>query len=107
MTNITKTVMPSKDVYIQFTEDELLELDMKPGDKFTVKLNEDGSVLLEKKVPLEINLDEFPEHILRNLVKTSIEKDIPVGDIIEDAVGAYLSNTSEDETYDDSTAIEF
>jgi hypothetical protein len=106
MTNITKTVLPSNDVYIQFTEDELQELNMKPGDKFTVKQNDDGSVLFQKKVPIEIDLDEFPEHILRNLVKESLDKDIPVGDIIENALANYLDVSSHDENYDESTPIE-
>lgn len=99
---ITKTVQPSKDVFIQFTEDELLELGIKPGDKFTVTQHEDGSVEFKKKVPLEIDLDEFGIDVLKNLVKESIETDKPVGDIIEDALQQYVDSVSinSDESYE-------
>jgi hypothetical protein len=85
MTTINKTLLPSKDVYIQFTEDELIELNLNAGDKFTVKPHENGFIF-EKKVPLEIDLSEFDVEILRRLVGESLEKDLPVGEIITQAL---------------------
>jgi hypothetical protein len=90
MTTINKTLLPSKDVYIQFTEDELIELNLNSGDKFTVKQYEDG-FLFEKKVPMEIDLSEFDVEILRRLVGESLEKDLPVGEIINQALEKSLS----------------
>jgi hypothetical protein len=90
MTTINKTLLPSKDVYLQFTEDELLELNINAGDKFTVKPHEDGFIL-EKKVPLDIDLGEFDNEILQRLVAESLEKDLPVGDIINEALEKFMS----------------
>jgi hypothetical protein len=94
---ITKTVQPSKDVYIQFTEDELLELNIQAGDKFTVKPEGDG-FLLTKNVPMEIDLDEWDEDTLRRLVGESLEKDLPVNDIIVQALETYLENDCENDS---------
>jgi len=85
MKTITKTVLPSKDVYIQFTEDELLELNLNAGDKFSIKQLENGFVF-EKHVPIEIDIEEFDIEILRKLVGESLQKDLPVGEIITQAL---------------------
>jgi hypothetical protein len=99
MKNITKTITPSNDVCIQFTEDELLELNISPDDKFAITKNEDGSILLEKMESLDINLDEFDVETLKKLVAESIESDRPVGDIMRDALNAYVEN-NQDEDYE-------
>ena len=88
-TQIVKTVQPSKDVYIQFTEDELIQLNISQGDKFTVKPCEDG-FLLEKRIPLEIDLDEWDVEVLRNIVGESLQRDLPVNDIIVEALEKYV-----------------
>ena len=53
---IKKALLPTNDLYIQFTEDELKELNMEPGDKFDFKLLDDGSVKLEKYAKLELDM---------------------------------------------------
>jgi hypothetical protein len=96
MKTITKTLLPSKDVYIQFTEDELLDLGISAGDKFSVKQEGDG-FLLKKHVKMEIDLDEFDNETLKKLVAESIEKDISINEIIDSALETYLA----DELYSD------
>ena len=91
MKTITKTVLPSKDVYIQFTEDELLELGISAGDKFTVKQEGDG-YLFQKNIPIDIDIDEFDIDILKKLVSESLEKDLPVGEIIREALETYVES---------------
>jgi hypothetical protein len=77
-----KALEPTGDMMIRFTEDELLELNIKEGDKFDFKPQEDGSVKLEKYVDLELDMEDWPIEILQMLVKQSCERDISVNEII-------------------------
>jgi hypothetical protein len=93
MNKIYKTLQPSKDVYIQFTEDEILEMGLQAGDKFDVEVlpNDDG-VLFKKRQPLDLDLDDLDIETLKNLVKESIEKDISVNDVINEALKAFVED---------------
>ena len=84
--------MPTNDLYIQFTEEELDKLDIKNGDKFDIKLQEDGSVKLEKYVKLEIDTDDWPKELLSLLIKESCEKDISVNEVISNLLRESLDN---------------
>ena len=97
MNTIQKTLTPSNDLCIKFTEDELLQLGVNPGDKFSVNLKDDGSVFLEKLVPLDIDLDEFDIETLKKLVAESIESDRPVGDIMREALSKYIDHHHTDD----------
>jgi len=77
-----KELIPTNDLYLQFTEEELAELNIVPGDKFDVKLQKDGSIKLEKYVRLELDTEDWPVELLRLLVKESCEKDVSVNDVI-------------------------
>lgn len=79
---IKKTVQRSDELYIQFTDEELKQLNISEGDKFSWKIQEDGSIFLEKFVKLEIELSELSREVLEYLVTESIEKDIPVNDVV-------------------------
>jgi hypothetical protein len=76
-----KTLQPSTDMFIQFTEDELLELNMQQGDKFTAIPREDG-VFLEKMSVIELDLEEFPQDVKDMFILKSIEDQIPVDEVI-------------------------
>jgi len=69
-------------LYLQFTEEELTELNIVPGDKFDVKLQEDGSIKLEKYVKLELDTEDWPIEFFQLLVKESCEKDVSVNEVI-------------------------
>jgi hypothetical protein len=77
-----KNLMPTGDLMIQFTEDELRQLNIAPGDKFDFKLRADGSVKLEKYVKLEIDMDDWPIELLHMLIKESCERDVSVNEVI-------------------------
>lgn len=77
-----KTLEPTEDLMIKFSEDELAELNIKPDDEFRIKLNHDGSILLEKMSSIELDLEDWPVELLHNLIKESCEKDISVNEII-------------------------
>ena len=77
-----KKLIPANDLYLQFTEDELSELNIVPGDKFDVNLQDDGSIKLEKYVRLELDTEDWPVDLLQLLIRESCEKDISVNDVI-------------------------
>ena len=77
-----KTLIPTNDLYLQFTEEELAELNIVPGDKFDIKLQNDGSIKLEKYVKMELDIEDWPIELLQLLVKESCEEDISVNDVI-------------------------
>ena len=77
-----KVLEPTGDMMIRFTEDELLELNIKQGDKFNFKLQEDGGVELEKYVELELDMADWPIEVLQMIIKQSCEQDITVNEVL-------------------------
>lgn len=79
---IAKKLIPTNDSYIQFTEEELVELNMQPGDKFSVRTHGDGSIELRKYVPVELDIENWSRETLMALIRVSIEDDITINDAI-------------------------
>jgi hypothetical protein len=77
-----KTLQPTGDMMVVFTEDELAQLNLKEGDKFDFKLQDDGSVKLDKYVDLELDMADWPREVLEMLVKRSCESDVSVNEIL-------------------------
>jgi hypothetical protein len=80
---IKKTIEPTGDVCVKFTEDELVKLNIKQGDKFSIKESDEG-ILLEKFSTVDINLSELNREILEFLIQESCEKDVSINDVISD-----------------------
>jgi len=80
---IKKTIEPTGDVCVKFTEEELAKLNIKQGDKFSIK-ETDGGILLEKFSTIDINLSELNREILEFLIQESCDKDISINDVISD-----------------------
>jgi hypothetical protein len=80
---IKKTIEPTGDVCVKFTEDELVKLNIKQGDKFSIKESDEG-ILLEKFSTVDINLSELSREILEFLIQESCEKDVSINDVISD-----------------------
>jgi hypothetical protein len=78
---IKKTVEPTGDVCVKFTEEELAQLNIKQGDKFSIK-ETDGGILLEKFSTVDINLSELGRELLEFLIQESCDKDISVNEVI-------------------------
>jgi len=87
---ITKKLQQSTDLLISFTEEELGVLGLNQGDKFSVYHQNDGSILLEKFVTLELETEEWPRDILEHLIKVSCEKDVSVNEVINDVLAEFL-----------------
>ena len=80
---IKKTVEPTGDVCVKFTEDELAKLNIKQGDKFSVKETDEG-IVLEKFSTIDIDLAEVEREVLEFLIQESCDKDISINEIISD-----------------------
>lgn len=92
---ITKTIQQSTDLFVQFTEDELLALNIKPGDKFSAMIDND-SVLLKKFASIDIDLGDMSREVLEFLIKTSAEQDISINEVISNVLDETLKNYPND-----------
>ena len=80
---IKKTIEPTGDVCVKFTEDELAKLNIKQGDKFSIKETDDG-ILLEKFSTIDIDLSELERELLEFLIQESCDKDVSINEVISD-----------------------
>ena len=80
---IKKTIEPTGDVCVKFTEDELAQLNIKQGDKFSIKETDDG-ILLEKFATVDIDLAELERELLEFLIQESCVKDVSINQVISD-----------------------
>lgn len=78
---IKKTVQRSEECYIQFTNEELEQLNIKQGDKFSWEQQDDG-IMLKRYVSIDVDISEWSREALEMLIIESVEKDISVNDVI-------------------------
>ena len=81
---IKKTIQRSEECFVQFTKEELEQLNIKEGDKFTWEVQGDDSIALKKFGTIDIDFAEFDREILEFLIAESCEKDVSVNEIISD-----------------------
>lgn len=86
---ITKTIEPTGDVCVKFTEEELEMLGIKQGDKFSIKEEVDG-ILLQKFATIDLDTSEWSREILESLIQQSCEKDVSVNQVISDILETYI-----------------
>lgn len=77
-----KIVQSREDYFIQFSDQELVTLGIKKGGRFTISLNENGTVLLTPFEKVEIELSDFNRENLEKLIRASIESDESIGAIL-------------------------
>ncbi len=82
-----KKLEPVNDVALRFTEEEVAELGLEPGDKFSVHYKENG-IMLKPYQKVELDLAEFDRQTLEMLVGRSCEEDRSVNDIMEEILKA-------------------
>jgi len=80
---IKKTVEPTGEMCVKFTEEELAQLNIKQGDKFSIKETDEG-ILLERFATVDINLSELDREILEFLIQESCDKDVSINEVISD-----------------------
>ena len=86
---IKKTIEPTGDVCVKFTDDELAKLNIKQGDKFSVKETDEG-IVLEKFATIELNLSEFSREIMEHLIQESCDKDISVNEVMSNILEKFI-----------------
>jgi hypothetical protein len=86
-----KEIKSRKEYYVEFTDEECDQLDIKEGDKFLLKEKE-GGVLMEKYATMELDLSEFNRETLEFLISESAEKDKTVSEVIEDILTKIIEN---------------
>lgn len=86
---IKKTIEPTGDVYVKFTKDELIELNIKEGDKFSIKQCEDG-ILLQKFEKIDLDISSWDRSTLEMLIIDSCEKDISINEVITNILSNFL-----------------
>ena len=78
----TKKVLPTNDVYIQFTDEEIEEFGWEKGQKFEFQSQDDGSFKLVPYVKMELDIENWPIEILHSLIKQSCDEDISINEVI-------------------------
>lgn len=86
-----KKVQEKKELYLQFSEEEMQELGWEEGQKLSFKLNEETkAITLEPFVKMEIDISEWPIEILQFLVEESCDKDISVNEVINETLLKFI-----------------
>ena len=82
-----KKVLEKKDLYIQFSEEEMQELGWEEGQKLSLDLDEEtGSITLKPFVKMELDIDSWPKELLLFLIQESCEKDVSVNEVISNTL---------------------
>ena len=80
-----KKVLEKKDLYIQFSEDEMQELGWEEGQKLSFKFDEETkAITLEPFVKMDLDISEWSREILEFLIGESCERDISVNEVINE-----------------------
>lgn len=87
----TKKVLEKKELYLQFSEEELQELGWEEGQKLSFKFNEETkAITLEPFVKMELDITEWPVEILQFLVGESCDRDISVNEVINETLLKFI-----------------
>jgi len=82
-----KKVLEKKDLYIQFSEEEMQELGWEEGQKLSFKFNEETkAITLEPFVKMDLDIGEWSREILEFLIGQSCERDISVNEVINEVL---------------------
>lgn len=86
-----KKVQEKKELYLQFSEEEMQELGWEEGQKLSFKFNEETkAITLEPFVKMEIDISEWPIEILQFLVEESCDRDISVNEVINETLLKFI-----------------
>jgi hypothetical protein len=92
-----KKIQEKKELYIQFSEEEMQELGWKEGQKLSFKFDEETkSITLQPYVKMEIEISEWPREILEFLVGESCDRDISVNEIINETLLNFIDNNDKE-----------
>ena len=82
-----KKVQEKKELFIQFSDEEMTELGWEEGQKLSFKFDEETkAITLEPFVKMELDIDSWPRELLLFLIQESCEKDVSVNDVISNTL---------------------
>ena len=86
-----KTVKEKKELYIDFSEEELTELGWEENQKLSIDVQDDKTIIIKPWAKIDIDMSEWPKETLEFLVKLSCEQNKPVNEVIVDLLMAELN----------------
>jgi hypothetical protein len=88
-----KKVQEKKDLFIQFSDEEIEELGWKEGQKLSFDFDEEtGSITLKPFVKVDIDITDWGRELLEFLIQESCEKDVSVNEIISNILEQSLKH---------------
>lgn len=82
-----KKVQEKKELFLQFSEEEMQEMGWEEGQKLSLKFDEETkAITLEPFVKMNIDIGEWDREILEYLVGESCDRDVPVNEIINESL---------------------
>lgn len=88
-----KQVESTDEVCIRFTDEELIELGIEKGTKFSVECLENGTMRLTPFAILEIELSDLPRVVLERLIQESCDQDVSINEVVSNILKACLNKT--------------
>jgi hypothetical protein len=86
-----KKIESEQQLFVKFNEEESRELNIYPGDKFSVKEFDNGSILLQKYGTIEIDISSMSRDVLQFLIIESCNRDVSVNEVFEDVIKKSLA----------------
>lgn len=88
-----KKIQEKKELFIQFSDEEMQEIGWEEGKKLSLDVNEEtGTITLKPFVKMELDMDSWDRDLLLFLVQESCEKDISVNEVISKTLEESLKN---------------
>jgi len=82
-----KKVQEKKELFLQFSEEEIQEMGWEEGQKLSLDLDKDtGVITLKPFVKMDIDIGEWPRETLEFLVGESCDRDVSVNEIINEVL---------------------
>jgi hypothetical protein len=79
-----KTVKEKKELYIEFTDEEIEEMGWEENQKLSMSLTEDGGIMIKPFVKVDIDISDWPKEIFEFLIQKSLEEDKTINQVIID-----------------------
>jgi hypothetical protein len=87
-----KKVQEKRDMFIQFSEEEIAEMGWEENQKLSIEMNNDGGITLQPYAKMEIEIAEWSREMLEYLVGESCDRDVSVNDIITEVLTQYIKD---------------
>jgi hypothetical protein len=92
---ISKELLRSEELYVQFTAEEVQQLGLEEGQKFSIQITDDGGVMLKPHVKIEIELTDFSREVLEYIISESCERDVSVNEVISGMLENFMEYKNE------------